>query len=61
MHLCLKKGRLIFIFSAALKPYDECLLIQTQHLLICPLLQAVMIIEIVGYSSAVPHSTLLFN
>jgi len=61
MHLCLKKKNLNFIFSAALKLYNECLPIQTQHLLICPLLQAVMIIEMVEYSSAAPHSNLLFN
>lgn len=61
MHLRLKEKKLDFIFSAALKLYNECLPIQTQRLRICPLLQAVTIIEIVGYSSAAPHSNLLFN
>lgn len=49
------------MFLAALKLYHESLPIETQHLLIYPLLQALMIIEIVGYSSAAPHSNLLFN
>lgn len=62
MHLCLKKNKKFnFIFLAALKLYNESLPIETQHLLIYPLRQAVMIIEIVGYSSAAAHSNLLFN
>lgn len=62
MHLCLKKiKKFNFILLAALKLYNESLPIETQHLLIYPLRRAVMIIEIVGCSSAAAYSNLLFN